>query len=169
MGSAKAHKELLHTAHHEAGHAVAAIVENCPLRSVTIVPDDETLGCCITPYPRNFQPESDMSLRTARRLEAGIIACFAGHIAEKQVSGRNNWVHSSVDRKIATDLASYLTGSNAELEAYLKWLWVRTEGLVNLYQPQIAALASALLEEKTIQAKHAREIFREAMLKRQAK
>jgi len=108
---------------------------------------------------QSFRVESVADLRTEQRLRSDIITSLAGHIAEKQFSGRNNWVHSSHDRRAAADYAAYLVGSDEELAACLKWLWVRTENLVSLYQQQIAALASALLTEKTIQAKRAREIF----------
>jgi hypothetical protein len=86
-------------------------------------------------------------------------AGLAGHIAEKHFRGRANWIGSEADRQKAADLASYLVGSDEELSAYLKWLWVRTENLVRFYQPQITALASALLIEKTIQAKRVKDIF----------
>jgi len=153
-------RELLRVAYHEAGHAVAAIVENRSFRSVTIVPTEDALGSCsASRWPRNSNPEYSTDLLTLKRLESDIIVFLAGHIAEKHFSGRNNWVGSSHDRRAAADYASYLVGSDEELAAYQEWLWIRTEGLVRVYQQEIATLATSLLTEKTIQGKRAREIF----------
>lgn len=153
--------ELLRIAQHEAGHAVAAIVEKFPFRSVTIVPKGDIVGNCSIRWPSNFHPDAEVDLRTAHRLESAIISCQAGHLAEKHFTGRNNWVRSKTDLKMVIDLASYLVGSDKEMEAYLKWLWIRTENLVRQHQQEIVALAVALLNEKTIKAKRAREIFLE--------
>src|SRR6266567_2257192 len=153
-------QELLHrTAIHEAGHAVAAIALGRPFRSVTIVPEDGMLGyCSLSRWPKNFQPEINDDLRTRERLESTIISTLAGEIAERHMCGPS-WVDAEADLHMAVDLASYCVGSNEELEAYLEWLRIRTEALVRRSKLEIEALAEALLRDKTIQAKRAREIF----------
>ena len=154
-------QELLHrTAIHEAAHAVAAIALGRPFRSVTIVPKDGMLGyCSLSRWPKNFRPDINDDLRTRERLESTIISTLAGEIAERHCFGTTTFVDAEADRHLAVDLACYCVGSNEELEAYLEWLRIRTEGLVRRSKLEIEALAEALLRDKTIQAKRAREIF----------
>jgi ATP-dependent Zn protease len=152
-------------AYHEAGHAVAAWVEKCRLRVVTIVPTESTLGSCLeAKLPRNFRPDITVTPTTADRLEREIICFLAGHIAEKQFSGQDNWDGSLRDRQEADRLADYLVGNQREHDAFMGWMWMRTDGLVEVHQPEIAAMAAALLEEKTIKAPRFKEIMRTALL-----
>ena len=138
---------LFRTAYHEAGHAVAAIVEKRYLRLVTIVPTKDSVGLCST-----------SGLQSQRRFESEIIVSLAGPIAEKHFCG-NNLANSEHDHKMTLELASHLVDSEEELNAYLNLLKIRIEGLVHRHYRQIAALASALITERTIQGKRAREIF----------
>jgi hypothetical protein len=136
-------------AYHEAGHAVAAVLEHRRFRYLTIVPDtaEGTLGHCLyTPWPARVQPERDSDDgRVDGRIRAAIITLYAGHAAEALFTGRNNWRGSASDRHAASQLATYVTGSTEEQRAYLRWLWIHTQVLAQTERAPITALATTLL------------------------
>ena len=68
------------TAIHEAGHAVAARAMGYAARHVTIVPDEEAHGRCISaPFAKSFEPGlANYDGRIRRRVEASIIILCAG-------------------------------------------------------------------------------------------
>jgi len=64
------------TAIHEAGHAVAARAFGRPITSVTIVPDNDRLGLCVTKtLPRWFRPDIECDTRH-RLLGESVIMVF---------------------------------------------------------------------------------------------
>jgi Peptidase family M41 len=135
-------------AYHEAGHAVAAVLEHRRFRYVTIVPDtvEGTLGHCLyAPWPAGVQPERGEDGRVEGRIRAAIITLYAGHAAEALFTGRNNWRGSASDRHAASQLATYVTGSTEEQRAYLRWLWIHTQALAQTERAPITALATTML------------------------
>ena len=153
------------TAYHEAGHAVAAIVHRIPFDKVTIVSTDEYLGGVFAQDPSWFRPDlNNADFRTRSFLERRVIGILAGPEAERRHTGRRGRVGAQGDYKNAVDLASYITGSFAETEAYLRWLTIRAEGFVayGLSWHSITMLAEALLERETVSSRAVRLIIRRA-------
>jgi ATP-dependent Zn protease len=159
----KKHSLRERTAYHEAGHAVSHFVLRVPFRYVTIKPDIEkhTLSHVYGVFPKKFNPELNRDIRTRTRVEHEIMTSLAGHIAEKIASGRTDNVGASFDNHAAVDLASYVTSSDGEMNAYLEWLRIRTESLLllPLHWDMIEEVANALMKRETISAKDAKKIM----------
>jgi hypothetical protein len=150
------------TAHHEAGHAVAAWRMYLPFKYVTIKPDadDGSLGHVLHDvHPKWFRPDDDLSDRVRLRLERHIITSFAGQIAETKFRGRRPRFGMHSDNQIAVDMAFRLGGSRETLEAYLKYCWCRSHDVVNGCWRQIEAMAAALLQKQTLGYEDAIEVI----------
>jgi ATP-dependent Zn protease len=152
---------LLRTAYHEAGHAVAALLVRRRFKYVTVEPGDDNLGHVLyRRWGESFDPDLNSDSRTERRIENAVFTAFAGHAAEAIFVGRGNWIGSGQDRQTAMYLASYICGNNEELNAYLNLVWIRTR--MKLRQPhhwtQVKALAEALVVERKITYRRAKEI-----------
>jgi hypothetical protein len=72
--------------------------------------------------------------------------------------GRYNWAVASTDIHSAVDLMDYFV-SERQLPPYTKWMWARTEDLVEAWWPQIEAVAAALLERRTMHAQEIRKVM----------
>lgn len=146
--------ELRRTAVHEAGHAVAAFKVGMRTKALSIVADGESLGHHRPhPYFAGVNPELDGSPRVQRRLENAALVYLAGAAAERRFSPKGfRHAGSSGDRHQAIELLSYLTGSNEELEAYLRLVDVRARQLVAdpLNWFLINGLAARLLERQEL-------------------
>ena len=157
------------TAYHEAGHAAAALVVGVRFRYVTIEPDidDGSLGHCefTHGWPRGLDPATASPERLEQYVRKAVICALAGDTAETQFRARHNWVGSSSDWDSAMHYAEAVTQSPEERDAYVGWLWIRTQQLVARETPAIAALAEALLERETIRYADACAIVRDGWLR----
>jgi hypothetical protein len=163
------------TAYHEAGHAVVALRLNRPLTCATIVPsgDGETLGHIsgrkLSPQMREQYIGGPGCGRAGRRLrdviEAEIVVLFAGGLAEARWKGHRRRLGTGEDYRQAVEWADCICGSMEETAAFLGWLHVRARQLVD--NPVdwflIRRFASVLVEEKTVNGRRAREVFRQAL------
>ncbi len=157
---------LTATAHHEAGHAVAAYIAKRRFKHVSIEAIDDDLGHVLyEAWSKDFRPDSEVGFREQRRIEGAVFTAYAGHAAEAIFTGRESWSGSSTDRDNAFQLASYATGSEEERDAYLKLMWIRARQ--RLRKPSnwraVEALANALLRDRRVGYRRAREIIREAI------
>jgi len=136
-------------AYHEAGHAVAAHDLGIRFRYVTIEPDDQagSLGHCASTLPRWFQPDVSDD-RQQGWAERDIVMTFAGEEAERLVTGRGNNVGTENDRRSVWTVAQFVTNSDEETTAFIKWLRIRARQHVNTprFRVAVAAVADALLE-----------------------
>ena len=151
--AARKRRDLEATAHHEAGHAVAAIWHDLGFRYVTINPDqaEGSLGHLLyQPPPKGFNPEVELTPKTRDRIERQIVAAFAGGHAEARFRGRHNLVGARRDRSQAIDLACYVAGYGRALEKYLDWLWTRSAEFVGSDPrwSEITKVARALLDHR---------------------
>lgn len=168
MEQSHAQAQLWATAYHEAGHAIAAIDLKVGLGriGVSIVASENSNGGRFSGFAhvrKGFSGNPDMETTGAMRLKAEnrTIVLFAGEAAQRRFrpsSVRNYHAHS--DRKTAIDLMSYFVGSDRELKAYLAWLRIRAEQLMD--NPgtwiRVEALAKALMERKRVSATEAKHI-----------
>ncbi len=153
------------TAHHEAGHAVAAFSSRKRIHEVSIRADHDIgvlgyvkstggIGQAIT------YGEPDRYLRLVTE---NVTILFAGVVAEQEhTRGRHNWVGARSDRREASSLAGRIL-SDDELPAYLRWLMVRTRALVRWRWCAVDALAQALLVREVVSGRDATEIIRRTL------
>lgn len=152
------------TAYHEAGHAMAFMVLKTRFSKVSIVPDDESLGRVTNDLPDSFFDEDLNANRQRSLYEKHILISLAGGLAEMKLTGVENTDGNAVDNSSVVELASRVTDSVAETEAYILWLQERAKNMVDNPWNWIAveALAAALLHSKTLSARKAREIMKQA-------
>lgn len=145
-------EHLAATAHHEAGHAVAAWRQAIAFKYVTIAADPKagSLGHIVHRPAKWFHPDSDSSDRTILRAQRRIVVALAGQIAERKFYGRRPQYGMEADNRNAVDMAGYLCGSEKTTNAFLRYCWCATEDLVEANWKNITAVAAALLERQTL-------------------
>jgi ATP-dependent Zn protease len=162
-------------AYHEAGHAVAMHMTGRHARLVTIEPDPAagTLGHCEHIGLDHYFPEmTDTDTLAAcpedvARLEDDVVTWFAGHAAERAYTGRSNYRGARGDRRAARELAGFVTVNAKERSAFLRWLWIRTEALVDTpqWRAAIQAVAETLLAQRTLDGEQLAAIIRVAIIR----
>jgi hypothetical protein len=166
---------LAATAHHEAGHAVAALLAShvgLPPRdvgTVTVIRDGDALGMS-TPEPLgyNFWPDPG-DLEGKAVIEASIVSTLAGPLAEAHHDGRTMTLWAvrfffgspGHDGAQVEALARPLTTCKAELNAYLAYLWQRTRALSRVpnFWPSVDAVATALEDAGTLSGAQVRALI----------
>ncbi len=139
------------TAHHEAGHAVVALMLGIRFRHVTIESNATSLGHVrMRAWDKRSRPDVSMPPATRVRLERDILISLAGPEAERRFTGRRNHVGAGSDYEQAADKASYIAPSERSCIAYLKWLQVCADELVELHWDAISALALELLDRRRL-------------------
>lgn len=165
-------KALQRTAHHEAGHAVAAIHWEVRLVSATILPDAEakTLGEVHHHGSPLKGVEYDASTMNRPRMERMVLVGLAGAAAErafvKREGGRFRFAGSVPDYRHPHNILGYFIGSEEERSAYMNWLEVRATDFIAVSWDEITAVARALLDRQTLRAKEMRRIVKDAIDKK---
>jgi hypothetical protein len=141
-------------AYHEAGHAMAAWKFKLGgIGQTTIVPTADYSGAmkhAADPL-RGIRLDLDNSDRAHARAEKLIMICQAGPIAQRRGAPRSwRYYHGSGDRRIAADLAIRLQSSAEIATAYIRYLDLRTKGLVHTHWWAVDLIARALLERDTL-------------------
>ena len=85
--------------------------------------------------------------------------CLAGGIAEKRGTGRWDKAAVFADLERAVEFARRVS-HEPETDALIHWLQVRTEHLVELYGPEIEAVARLLLRRKKLKGEEVAEVLR---------
>ena len=149
------------TAYHEAGHVVAAwqVKGLRGVGAVTIEPGEGYRGRSSSKYMfKNLRPDVEVTPHTRLRIENEILLCLAGPAAQRKFNPRSVRRHHGLgDKKVADELASYVTGTGRQFEAFMNWMWARAEDLVNLHWPTIEDLAAALLDSRKFSGRQMRE------------
>lgn len=155
------------TAYHEAGHAIACHFLRIGYRYVTIEPKEDAWGRVVhRPFPKSFQPDiidvGDNKLRL--RIERLIMVSFAGQATELALKGgkaTENIIYNTQDGKNAIDVALFLTEEEKELNAFLKWLWMRTFNWIKnpLYWLAVEELVKELLIKHKLSAREVKGII----------
>jgi hypothetical protein len=152
-------------AYHEAGHAVIAWHLGVRVRSLTIVPDEATLGRCHhASLIRGRYPELDGSLGAVVKMQKNIMISLAGPIAQHLYNPHSvRRYHTYADHTLAADLALQLTESEEESGALLKWLEIRTRGILRLRWALVESLGKKLLDTGTMKGTEVGQLLQETM------
>jgi ATP-dependent Zn protease len=149
----------IRTAFHEAGHVVASLALGRKVRSATIVPEAGRLGTVRTSRLRRLDPKaSDRRMRMTIEREAIIL--LAGSVAE-QLAGAGPHGGRG-DRRDALLLVGFLSGSEAEERAYVRWLRERAKTLLCVHWKAVRAVARALLESERLDGAEVRAVAHRA-------
>ena len=145
------------TAYHEAGHLVMCHLVGVSIVNVSITENDSSYGRTrhmgfMEPFDPELIEAPRTNLESRKKIEDVMLICFAGHIAEHLLTGRNNWKGSEEDRSKATKLASYITSSKKETSTYRAWLWERATNMIRrrAHWELVEALARRLLEKNDL-------------------
>jgi hypothetical protein len=138
------------TAHHEAGHAVAAVAFGIGFDRVSVVDDRDALGRIVLDQkPPHLWPVFDPHDPEDRRIAEGwTVLALAGEFADAYHSGRNagRSPEADWDFRVAEDLAERLFDHPGEREAFLNEMRCRAHRFVS--KPprwrQISAVATRL-------------------------
>lgn len=160
-------QRLAANAYLEAGHAVLALQYGRRVKRVTIQPTedtdghvDATSGVGLLSYEGEFTP------RAQRRIEERVKIQLAGQVAQRQYAPRSEHVYQGrYDRANAIILLEKVTDSEEELRAYLKLLHIQTTQIVKqpLIWAKIAAVAEALLKQRTLSGDEVMDIATDAV------
>lgn len=161
-------RDLEQTAHHEAGHAVAAYAVGIGFTSVSIVPNEETglLGCMrMTGAATELRQGGEFVSRNRAFFEGWIVVVLAGDQAER----RFNVAYEGQDQgdiEKAVDLVQQFNGYDEEL-ASAHWEWLSLVANREINRPRhwaaVQALATTLMERREISGRQARRIIRTAI------
>jgi hypothetical protein len=159
----RSQKAIEATAHHEAGHAVAAFRNKLPIRSVTIERAEGASGQVSHANPLfKDNPEWDTSAKTQRRIEVSALVSLAGEAAQRKFNPRSvRHFHSADDRSNALHVLEYLSANEDEREAYYRLISIRARNFVNssFNWMLITGLAQELLLRRTISGKQVKELL----------
>lgn len=146
-------------AYHEAGHAVIGQKLGVPVRRVSIEPTEAYRGMVLIDDPvRGIKDGDETSDRARLRVERTIIVRLAGPVAQRK-HRPSSWrrYHGSDDyRGLAGLAACFYDGET--LDAFIRWLELRTQDLVEIHMSAIDRVAQALLERKTLTSDEIKEI-----------
>lgn len=155
-------KKLEAMAHHEAGHAVTAYLQDVPITEISIISDDDSEEHCKYADSSDFSDtEWDKSLEARAAFEGRAICSFAGGHAEKIFTGRWNRIGMASDSRNAAEFILRMSGSPEELETYGAWLRSRTDALLEnpTNWAAVTILANDLLDADRIGAGKVRRIL----------
>jgi hypothetical protein len=99
----------------------------------------------------------------AGKIEAEIVACLAGPIAEAMHAGEFSEEAAEDDLYLILDLAEAAVADEAAREAYLDALESKAEALLQGAWGAVEAVAGALLAERTLEASRVREVAAAAL------
>lgn len=152
------------TAYHEAGHAVAATILGLTFTSVTIEPDEDSLGNCI--HPSVFGYEYRGIRERKKIVRECIIVSYAGLQAEKIFNPKAEEWRSGEDKDSAFNLSREFcvlpkgcscVGDEAHIE-FLGKLQREARHLIRQHWSFVSTVAEALLNAKTLTGDQVEEI-----------
>jgi len=157
MSSSNHSDQRTHTAYHEAGHAVIAIVVGRTVNKVSIIPGGNKLGVCKMSKGRKKASQD--------ALEADLLILLAGIAAEGRKSGRYNMQGASQDLRDAEKLALMRAGNPKQAGKVLKRTLDKVHNLFD--QPATwnatKSIAEALLKSDSISGREADHLYRLAV------
>jgi len=161
---------LAATAHHEAGHAVVAWLQQMPLVRAHVVPDDRILGGVRRGNEHYDAIEGDGWIardESANDPAERARVCVAGFLAERRFTGRGNRRGASSDfehfdeclRLFVPEARPYWEDLRA---AYRKLFTAQTRGMIDTHWSLVEALAGALVERRDMTGDDVVSVLRHA-------
>jgi hypothetical protein len=153
------------TCWHEAGHAVAHIVQGLTIGEVNVIETDTTTGCCIHASPMMYDVSNSRERRAIAR--KCIVTLFAGMEAERLVDPDAPDHHADADQKEAFAVSVQYhvfprvcrrVGDYAHL-AYLDKLRIEARRLVKKHREQIELLAIELKARRRLSHEEAEQVI----------
>lgn len=162
-----------HTAHHEAGHAVLQFCLNLGVKQVTIVPDYEDGSAGASWHEGEFPTDEDAEQLRMYAEEAFFlrhaIADYAGGEAGRRAGDADWRVGAESDYREAREMVERITHDAESIRHLDALAQRRAVVLVEHYWPEIEAVATALLESKTLTGEDVGRIARESLLARRGR
>jgi hypothetical protein len=161
MSASDASRRL--TAHHESGHAAAALELDLPVYAISIERAAGAHGRVIMPVPNVDTTDLlELTPESIEFFEHHILTLFAGPIAQRQFS-RSRWQRDGAeDFRRAAALLDCLQVDTRCRRLHWCLLWRRAELLIERYWPVISELAVVLLEVNRLEGTELLEVFRGA-------
>lgn len=145
-----------HTAYHEAGHAVIALMLGRSVHEVSILPGGKRLGYC--EMRKGGRAPKDA-------LEADLLILLAGMAAEAKVSGQYGLGGASQDLQMAEKLALSRAGNARQAQRLLERTLDKVEHLMSdtATWSAIVLIAEELLKSRFLSGRAARHFHEQAM------
>lgn len=151
--------------YHEAGHAVMAHLQHRRIKPLTV----GKINGASKRLTAHLQGEWSHSSDRRDQIEREILTLFGGQIAQNLFTGRRGG--RGADYHQAKVLAILVASEEKERTAYLNWLWLRAQNLINdLPNPAaVQTLAETLRSEpevrgiRTIPARQVKAIIEGAL------
>jgi len=164
-------KALESTAHHEAGHAVAAIYVQIEPKAVTIIPNDGYSG--LVSLPAYFSDSDFLDLAAVtefspelqRKVENSVLISFAGPQAQKYFNPKGfRSYHAEKDYECVVELLFRLEQDQDVLKHYFRMLDCKARNFVRSpnHWKAICDLAKALLAQPKMSGREVRETVLES-------
>lgn len=143
----------IHTAYHEAGHAVMALLMGRSVKKVSIVPSQNRLGACTIQKGRVKQVQD--------KLEAEMLILLAGMAAEGRKSGQYNLQGAAQDLRGVEKLAMARSGNNRQAQKLIHRMLDKTQHLLGEKSTwkAVKVIAAELLEGESISGRAAKHHF----------
>jgi len=152
-------------AYHEAGHAVVCLSQDVACHRITIDPEGDTAGSNdheLLGISDDFQ--YDPQLGDEEKALVSAMICYGGNIAQRRYASRSvHHDHARADRMYAYDLASVVCDTDDELRLWLRLARIRAETIIERRWPAVCAIASALVDRRTLTGAETDAIYRATM------
>ena len=152
----------IHTAYHEAGHAVMALALGRNIQRVTIEPDPKRLGACEI-KKGSFRPSADV-------LETSVLIFYGGLVAEGRYRGQYCWAGAGQDLRDIRYLCGMRASGEKAIERLERRLLSKAEHILDEpgHQLAIERIAAELMRTPTISGRAARDLFDRAVKEAEA-
>ena len=151
--------ELTKTAWHEAGHALVCTMYFGNVKSVSIIPDEHSVGRQLAERFALFMPDRVRELRESGHTEwaeslarQGIQWSLAGRAAESVLLGRASFWEGTEDFYGALEYANAALTTPSDLVAgmFVAGEWRPVRRWLKAYRPHLQSLSEVLLKRRTI-------------------
>lgn len=144
--------DLRSSAYHQAGHAVMSWLNRVDVPSLSVAAKGKPAACAAAPLVKATGTQAvDQLFAWKEEREAAVRIILAGVMAQDiAASGKKTDFESESDFRKARKLVAEISGTYAELIAYLQLLCVQTHDQLRANWTSVEAVAKLLLERKIL-------------------